>query len=52
MKFKWKNIFENNRRYTKKGEFFGLLNRTYLELNLKDKKPIRYESINKYPNNP
>ena len=36
----------------KKGEIFGLFNRRYLELNLKDKLLIRYESINKYPNNP
>ena len=34
----------------KKGEFFGLFNRRYLELNLINKTLIRYESIDKYYN--
>ena len=34
----------------KKGDFFGLFNRRYLELNLRNKTLIRYESIDKYYN--
>ena len=34
----------------KKGDFFGLFNRRYLELNLKYNTLIRYESIEKYYN--